>query len=323
MRVIFMGSDKIAIPLLEVLKAKAEKLLVVSGVDKPVGRGHKVVPNEISAWALFNNVVLQRPEKLDDAFHSSIKEFAPDLIFVMAYGKILRGVLIDLPRLGTWNIHASALPYLRGASPIETAIALGEKFTAVALMRMVVALDAGPVGPSQTLEIGEKMTAVELRLEVGRISAALVAKNWSALTGGTILPLTQNESLATYCRILKKDDGWLDPSAPVKTLVDHIRAFAEWPGAAFVYAGERLKIYSARALSETSLQPAGTVVESAERLVISTGNGNLEILSLQRPGGKRLGVRDFLPGYPIKVGERFFGRPLRPLVDKKPFPRGF
>jgi len=322
MRILFMGSDPIALPLLEFLNSKSERLVVVSGVDKPVGRGQKVIPNEISSWALAHNVELMRPQRLDDAFHQSIEALSPDMIFVMAYGKILKESLINLPRLGTWNLHASALPKLRGASPIETAIAIGLPETAVELMKMALAMDVGPVGASIAVPIGQKNSA-ELREEIGRISRTLVEKNWSALAAGDILTVTQDETQATYCRILKKEDGWLDPNEPAEVLCNHVRAFSEWPGSAFIYAGERLKVYAARAISDGSSRPPGTVLESGERLVVAVGKGSLEILSLQRPGGKRLAAREFLLGYPIPVGEKFFGQPLRPLVDSKPFPRGF
>lgn len=334
MKILFLGSDKIALPLLEVLKTKATALAIVSGIDKPTGRGQKLTPNDLSAWALANNVTLHRPQKLDDEFHAAMKAFAPDLIFVMAYGKLLKSALIDLPRLGPWNIHVSQLPALRGASPIETAIAIGEATTSVALMRMALALDAGPVAVDASgrgkITITEETTAHELREKIALVSAEIVEKNWSALAAGTLITLPQDEAQATYCRILRKDDGWLDPSEPAKILVRRVNAFAQWPGAAFIYAGERLKIFAARAIedpeqkSKTAWQgQAGLVLEAGERLIIATGLGKMEILELQRAGGKRLSAKEFLRGYPIKVGERFFGKALRPLMDSKPFPRGF
>ena len=309
MKIIFMGSDRIALPLLEFLKSKATELWVVSGKDKPVGRGHEVKPNEISAWTLADKVTLHRPEKLDDAFHTMIQSFAPDLIFVMAYGKLLKQVLIDMPRLGIWNIHASALPELRGASPIETAIAMGYEKTAVDLMKMKMAMDVGPVGASIPIEIPETMTSAQLREQIARVSAELVRKNWDAVASDKLVTVTQDDSKATYCRILCKDDGWLDPNGEAKALVNHIRAFAEWPGAAFIYAGERLKVFEARLVDPTAnttnapiQTPPGTVLEAGERLVVAAGRGNLEVLTLQRAGGKRLGAKEFLQGYPIQVG---------------------
>jgi len=322
MRILFMGSDPIALPLLEFLAFKTEQLTVISGVDKPVGRGQKVAPNEISAWALSKQLQLFRPQKHDEAFQQAMRELVPDLIFVMAYGKILKEQLLDLPRLGTWNLHASALPKLRGASPIETAIALGMQETAVELMQMRPAMDAGPVGATVPLAIGDKSSS-ELRQEVALLARELVEKNWQRLITGSLVTVSQDEAQATYCRILKKEDGWLDVLAPAEALCNHIRAFSEWPGSGLAYAGERLKIYTARALPESSGKPPGTVLESGGRLVIAVGQGSLEVLSLQRPGGKRMSAREFLLGYPIKVGETLFGRPFRPLVDTKPFPRGF
>ena len=321
MKILFMGSDKIACPLLELLQKKAQQLWIVSQPDRPSGRGQKLTPSEISAWALEKNVPLLRPEKLDAAFLQQLKEFSPDIIFVMAYGRILKNDVLQLPRLGCWNLHASLLPQLRGASPIETAIAQGDEKTGVALMKMALGLDEGPVADVVELPIGLAATSAQLRSEVAAISAQLVEKNWSALATHSCKLTSQDPVGATYCRTLGKDDAWLDPQQPAEVLLRRIRAFAENIGSVIQLGEERLKIFSA--------QPAdwrgapGKVLSSTGKLIFACGTGAVEVLTLQRTGGKRLPVREFLQGFPIGVGALVEGRPHRPLVDKKPFPRNF
>lgn len=323
MRTLFMGSDVIALPLLEVLRRRSSALCVVSQPDKPSGRGQKLTPNDISAWALAENVKLLRPHKLDDAFMQELKAFTPDIIFVMAYGRLLKLPIIEFPRLGTWNLHASLLPHLRGASPIETSIAIGDSHTGVCLMKMSLALDAGPVAASLNIPLSLQTTATALRSLIGQGSAQIVEHEWELLEKAAIAVHPQNEAQATYCRILTKADTLLDPVAPALELERRVRAFGERPGVSFIFAGEKLKIFSARVHHQSPVPSAGVVLEAGERLVISTGQGALEILELQRAGGKRLPAKEFLRGYAIKAGEQFHGGPLRPLVDNKPFPRGF
>lgn len=323
MKTLFMGSDPIALPLLQVLVRRSAELRVVSQPDKPSGRGQKTSPNDISAWALENNIPLLRPSRLDENFMGELKAFSPDIIFVMAYGRLLKQPIIDFPRLGTWNLHASLLPKLRGASPIETAIATGESETGVALMRMVLALDAGPVGAEVKIPLSPQMTAPVLRQLVSHASAQLVDHEWALIEQANLKVTPQNTSAATYCRILTKADTHLDPAAPAAELERRVRAFAERPGVAFIFAGERLKVFSARALDDKAAAAPGTLLQANERIVISTGQGALELLELQRAGGKRMPARDFLRGYPLQAGQQLHGQLHRPLVAPQPFPRGF
>lgn len=323
MKTLFMGSDPIALPLLQVLARRSTQLSIVSQPDKPTGRGQKLTPNAISAWAMESNLPLLRPAKLDDAFFAELKAFAPDIIFVMAYGRLLKAPIIDLPRLSTWNLHASLLPHLRGASPIETAIAQGDVETGVALMRMVLALDAGSVGPAVKIPLSAQMTGPVLRQLVSHAAGQVVDDHWHLLEAGRLSVTAQNDADATYCRPLTRADTLLDPAAPAQVLERRVRALAERPGVAFIYAGERLKVFAARPAEDQPSAVPGTVLQSTERLVIATGQGTLELLELQRAGGKRLNAREFLRGYPIQAGAVFHGQELRPLVGPKPFPRGF
>lgn len=321
MRTIFMGSDAIALPMLEVLADKGSKLCVVSRPDRPAGRGQKMTPNAVSAWALNKNIELLRPQRPDAEFLAQLKKFDPEIIFVMAYGRMLKQELLDLPPLGTWNLHGSLLPQLRGASPVETAIAEGHQHTAVVLMRMVLKLDAGPVGPIMSLKIEKDMTSHQLRLAMAASAAVLIQRNWESLASGSVVTTAQQELAATYCRLLTKEDIWLNPADAAEALVNRVRAFGENIGACLILKGERVKILLA-CVAEGIGAP-GQVLLADKRLVVATGRGALEILSLQREGGKVLPAAEFLRGHPVAVGEVFVGRPLRPLVSPTPFPRNF
>jgi methionyl-tRNA formyltransferase len=320
--VLFMASDAIAIPALEVAKAHAEKLVVVSGPDKPVGRGQKLGPNPISTWALTSGVELWRPEKLDEAFMGQLKVAAPEAAVVMAYGKMLKLAFLDAFPKGVWNLHASDLPRLRGASPVETAVALGLKKTAVTLMKVVLAMDAGPVADREMVAIGPEQTGAELRVALSRAAGAVLERNLAMLLDGSLKVFPQDDVQATYCRILTKDDSWLDFAASATELAARVRAFAEWVGCGVELGAERLKIFEVAAEAGQPVAAPGCVLEG-EGLRVACGEGILRINELQRPGGKRLSAAEFLRGCPIAPGAFLKGRPLRPLEDTKPFPRGF
>jgi len=324
-KILFMGSDGVCLPLLQLLKSRADELVVVSQPDRPHGRGQKLRPNAVSAWALENNVVLHRPEKLTVDFLEQLKDFSPTLTLVMAYGKILKQAYLDIAKHGTWNLHASDLPRLRGASPIETAIALGLERTAACLMAMEAGMDTGGVAAKQMIEITPTMTAPQLRELVAHASAEVVEQNWGALVSGAVSVTPQEPTQATYCRLINKADSFLDFEASATANFDRIRAFGEWLGVGFEHNGAKIKLYEAALADEFASSDAqpGTILVAEGRLVVACAQGALEFKRLQRPGGKALEVKDFLRGYGLKVGEVLIGRPLRELERAQPFERGF
>ncbi|HLP24290.1 MAG TPA: methionyl-tRNA formyltransferase, partial [Acidobacteriota bacterium] len=213
LRIVFMGSDAIALPMLNWLAEQGSGACVVAiftQPDRPVGRGQKVQPNAIKLWAQERGIPVHQPEKLRDAELAALSGYGADLALVMAYGHILRDAFINAPRLGTLNLHTSLLPKYRGASPIQTAVASGERTTGVTLMRIVAALDAGPIADAENVTIEPRDTALTVEAKLSAACVPLIARALPRLASGTQTFEEQNHADATFCRKLEKTDGVLD-----------------------------------------------------------------------------------------------------------------
>ncbi len=324
LRLVFMGSDAIALPVLNWLAnsqaSGAQILTVFTQPDRAAGRGQKVRPNEIKQWATARNIPVLQPAKLDAAEKKELERLKPDLVLVMAYGHILRQEFIDEPALGTLNLHTSILPAYRGASPIQTAIACGERETGVSLMRLVPRLDAGPVADVERVPIGPLDTAVELEVRLGLACVPLMMRCLPQIAARAQPYRNQVESGATFCRRLEKSDGVLDFSAGASALAARINGLAAWPGCSFEADGQTIKVGLADRLPGEG-SPGKIMGTDAEGLLVGTGEGLLRMRKLQRPGGRMLAAGEFLRGFPIKVGQQLPSRPMPPLVSREPFPR--
>ncbi len=328
LRIVFMGSDSIAMPALLWLAGRGRHLAGVVGVfiqpDRAAGRGQKIQPNAIKLWAQTHRLPVLQPEKLGAVERQQLADLKPDLSLVMAYGHILRQEVIDSPRLGTFNLHTSLLPAYRGASPIQTAICGGESETGVTLMRMVLRLDAGPVAAVERVKIGALDTARELEAKLGEACVPLLARCLPRIDGGAQGFTVQTEAEATFCRRLEKADGALDFQAPAKMLAGRINGLMPWPGCAVEINGQLVKLGLADSVSLTDYNPieAGLVSGTdAEGLLVGTGQGILRLRLLQRPGGRMLPATEFLRGFPVAAGTRLESRPMPSLVSREPFPR--
>lgn len=328
LRIVFMGSDAIALPALEWLagegRALARIVAVFTQPDRAVGRGQKIQPNAIKQWALARGLPVHQPVKFDAAARATLAGCAPDLSLVMAYGHILRQPAIDTPRLGTVNLHASLLPELRGASPIQTAIATGKRETGVTLMRIVLALDAGPVADVERVPIGPLDTDSEVEAAMARACVPLLARALPRLAAGTLEFREQDHARTTFCRKLEKTDGALDFTRPAAELAARINGLMPWPGCATEFAGQPLKFGLADTGGETpaATAPPGAVLGAdPEGLLIACGEGVLRVRRLQRPGGKMLPAPEFLRGSPLPPGTVLPSHPMAPLVAPQPFPR--
>ena len=324
LRLVFMGSDAIALPALNWLVAEGRSVAQVVGVftqpDRAAGRGQKIQPNEIKFWAQSRGLPVWQPEKVDAKERDQLAALKPDLTLVMAYGHILKQEVIDTPRLGTLNLHTSLLPKYRGASPIQTAITRGDTQTGVTLMRMVLPLDAGPVASVERVGITPLDTALDVESKLAETCVPLLARCLSAIATGTQTFTEQNHAQATYCRRLEKADGVLDFHQPAATISARINGLMPWPGCVVEINGQPVKLGLADALAASG--PAGVVLgPDADGLLVGTGQGTLRLRKLQRPGGRMLSAAEFLRGWPVAPGTRLPSRPMPGLESPEPFPR--
>jgi methionyl-tRNA formyltransferase len=326
LRLVFMGSDPIGLPLLDWLAGEgrgvARVVAVVTGPDRPSGRGQAVRPNSVKARAAAHGLPTLQPERLDAGVLAGLAELRPDVSLVVAFGHILRDEFINLPRLGTLNLHASLLPRYRGASPIQAAIASGDGGTGMTLMRIVRELDAGPVGGAEPVSISPLDTASDLERSLASAAVALAARTLPLLGEGGLAFRDQDRAGASYCRRLDKADGVLDFSAPAAMLSARVNALHPWPSVAVEAAGMPVKLGLADAVAGAGAAAAGTVVGADELgLLVAAGSGLLRVRRLQRPGGRMLDAPEFLRGLPIPAGTVLPSRPMPALVSGSPFRR--
>jgi len=286
--------------------------------------------NAIKHWAQVRGLRVLQPARLGAVEQQELVSCQPDLVLVMAYGHILRQEIIDTPRLGVLNLHTSILPKYRGASPIQTATACGETETGVSLMRLVRALDAGPVAGVERVPVGPLDTALEVEARLAQACVPLLARCLPAIAAGTQTFTPQDDPAATFCRRLVKADGVLDFSAPATALAARINGLNPWPGCSVEIRGQPVKLGLADTTPEDgsskpivdNSSPAGAVLGSdADGLLVATGRGTLRLRLLQRPGGRLLPAAEFLRGFPVPAGTILPSQPMPALVSTAPFPR--
>ncbi|MBD3878460.1 MAG: methionyl-tRNA formyltransferase [Quinella sp. 1Q5] len=297
LKVIFMGTPDFAVPSLAALIDKTEVLCVVTQPDRPKGRGHKLLPPPVKVFAEENNLRVIQPVKVKaPEVVAQLAELTPDLIIVVAFGQILSQAILDIPRLGCINVHASLLPKYRGAAPIEWVIINGEQVTGITTMQMNAGLDTGDMLLKSEVQIPNDMILPELRERLMTVGADLLLKTLYKLQNGELQPVKQDDSLSTYAPLLKKDTGLIDWNKPAREIHNLVRGLY---GSA--RAG-RYKIWRTR-LAEEKLSPAEIKIVG-QRFFVGTGSGSLEIFELQAPNAKKLAASDFLRGN--KVGDNFW-----------------
>ncbi len=327
LRLVLLGSDTIALPLLDWLAGEGAVLVEIVAIftqpDREVGRGQRVQANGIKLWAQARGLPVFQPEKLTEEVRLQLVALRVDVGLVMAYGHILRDDFIVTPRLGMLNLHTSLLPSYRGASPIQTAIASGERETGVTLMRIVRRLDAGPIADVERVAIGPLDTAAEIDARLGQACVPLVRRSLTRLVAGELTFTPQSEADSTYCRKLTKDDGVLDFSAPAATLAARINGLFPWPACSFEIGGQPIKIGLADVAPEAvggtseSMAP-GTILGADEfGLRVGTGAGVLRLRRLQRPGGKMLPAVEFLRGFVVPADATIPSRAMPALVERR------
>ncbi len=305
-RIAYFGSDAICLPGLRYLREAAadvcELALIVSQPDRPQGRGKQLQPNPVAAYAREQGIPLWQPERPDAVFAAELKEAGLSLAFVMAYGHFLPKAVREAPTLGMLNFHGSLLPKYRGASPVETALAMGETETGVCLMEIVREMDAGAVADCERVVIEPSDTGPLLRARVGEAVVPLLARTLESALGGRLSFQAQDTEQASFCRKLTKQDGALDFNESAARIEARLRAFTPWPGGFFDYAGTVIKVGSAEALPVATGAAPGTVLAAGECVDVATASGVIRFHQLQRPGGRMLPAAAFLLGFPLAVG---------------------
>lgn len=326
LRLVFMGSDPVALPLLDWLVGEGSGLARIVGLftgqDRPSGRGQAVRPNAVKEWCAGRPLAVYQPEKLDREAHAALAALRPDVALVVAYGRILADAFISVPRLGTLNLHASLLPKYRGASPIQAAVASGDRETGMTLMRIVRELDAGPVGDIERVPISPLDTASEVEARLARAAVPLAARALPLLASGSLSFAEQDRGRASFCRRLEKSDGVLDFSEPASVLSARINALHPWPSVAVDLGGTAVKLGLSDAVEGGSQGAPGTVAGfDSDGLLVAAGSGILRIRRLQRPGGRMLPAPEFLRGFPVHAGTVIASHPMPSLVAAFPFRR--
>jgi methionyl-tRNA formyltransferase len=303
MKLIFAGTPEFAVPALAALIAAGHEIvLVLTQPDRPAGRGMKLKASPVKELAMQHGIPVYQPETLKTAqSQEPIALAQADAMIVAAYGLILPQAILDLPRHGCFNIHASLLPRWRGAAPIQRAILSGDAETGVTIMQVVLALDAGPMLRKAALPISEHDTAQTLHDALAVQGGRLMVETLANLE--EIVPQAQDEALVTYAEKLRKEEAPLDWRKTADELARQVCAFNPFPVAQTVFKSETWRVW--RACAVAGAAAPGVVMDTAQGIVVGCGEGALRITELQKAGGKRLLARDFLAGNLVKPGERF------------------
>lgn len=307
MRLIFAGTPEFAARALAALLAAGHEVtLVLTQPDRPAGRGMKLMPSAVKQLALQHGIPVYQPEKLrDPASHEPIRAAVAagaGLMIVAAYGLILPQAVLDLPPLGCVNIHASLLPRWRGAAPIQRAIEAGDTETGITLMQMDAGLDTGAMLLREALPIAPTDTASTLHDKLAAQGARLIVEALPRLD--KLVPAIQKDGGITYASKITKEEAQLDWHQSAATLARRVRAFNPFPGATALLGDTPLKLWRAEAVSGQG-EPGTVLASGPEGVQVACGEGALCLTELQKPGGKRLPVREFLAGFPLPAGSRF------------------
>ncbi|HLZ43397.1 MAG TPA: methionyl-tRNA formyltransferase [Candidatus Sulfotelmatobacter sp.] len=308
LNLIFCGTPFFAVPTLEKLVAAGHRMpLVVTQPDRPKGRGLELVSSPVKQFAVKLNLPVTQPDRIknNDEFRAQLTDVKPDAIIVVGYGRIIPQWMLDLPRLGNINLHASLLPKYRGAAPIQWAIAHGETVTGVTTMRIDAGLDTGDILQQKELPIAPDDTAETLSPRLAAVGADLMLETLRGLQQGTIHPRKQDDSQASLAPILKKEDGLIDFHRSTGEILNRLRGFQPWPGAYTKFRGKNLQVLAARESSGVAVQPAELHIEEKDRLIVGCGrDSSLELLELQVEGKKRTAAQAFVQGYRPASGEK-------------------
>ena len=303
MRIVFMGTPDFAVAS---LKALCEGGYDVVGVftqpDRPKGRGNKVVMTPVKEYAVSRGIPVFQPQHIRRDGLEDLQHLAPDLCVTAAFGQILSQAVLDVPPLGTINVHASLLPRHRGSAPINWAILQGDKEAGVTTMMTARGIDNGDMLLRATTPIAPGETAGELTERLSVMGASLLIDTLQALEAGTLTRIPQDESAMTYDPMLNKDMGVLDWTRPAAEIVNRIHGLNPWPGCTTPYEGQRLKLLRAEAADGAGQPGEILTADPKGGLMIAAGEGAVRVTQMQAPGGKPMNPKDYLRGHPMAVG---------------------
>lgn len=296
LRLVFMGSPDFAVPSLRALTEVYNVVGVITQPDRPAGRGRELKPPPVKLVALELGLPILQPERLraPEAMEQ-LHQWAPDLIVVAAFGQILRREVLELPRYGCINVHASLLPRWRGAAPVQAAILNGDPQTGVTIMRMDVGVDTGPILSQRSEVILSEDTGGSLSQRLAQAGAELLIETLPPYLNGSLQPIPQDDALATYAPLLKKEDGLLSFERPAEYLARQVRAYNPWPGAYFIWKGQLIKIHQAHAVDDPAAVPGETTVFKGLP-ALGTASGLLVLDEVQPAGKRNLPGKAFLQG---------------------------
>jgi methionyl-tRNA formyltransferase len=310
-RIVFMGTPEFAVPSLQVLLDRGENIVcVITQPDRPRGRGRKVLPPPVKDLALRASIPVLQPDSIKGAaFLSELRHFSPDIIALTAYGKILPGSIINLPPLGTINVHGSLLPKYRGAAPIQWALINGENETGVTIMQMAEGIDTGDILLQEKIMIAPDETAGSLSIKLANLGGKALGKTLDLIRTGNLNSTKQDDSKASQAPLLSKDDGLVDWSQAAELISCLIRGLDPWPTTYTVLSGRRLRLFSPRVIDSdlcvaVSAEPGTVCTADRNGLLITTGKDCLLVRELQAEGSRRMSVGAFISGHPIPPGTR-------------------
>lgn len=313
LRLVFFGTPQFALPTLDrLLRSRHAVVGVVTQPDRPRGRGHNTSEPPVKARAVSAGVPVLQPQRLKDpSFLTALSQLGADLGVVAAYGKILTDPVLATPRLGLINVHASLLPKYRGAAPVHRAVIAGERETGVTIMRIVKALDAGPMLARARRPIDPDETSDQVERDLAALGAELLASAVDALAAGRSTETPQEDGEATYAPRLTKEEGHVDWTWPAERVHNLIRGLHPWPHAFTFLGARRLILHRSRVVADhSSAAQPGTILEAAgDRLHVAAGQGIVQIDELQPEGRRPMHTREFLAGHHLSPSERFISLP--------------
>ena len=311
MNILFMGTPEFAVPCLKILTEHHTVCGAVTQPDKPSGRGHNLTPPPVKTYAASQGIPVFQPTTLkNNAFSEELHRLNPELIVVVAYGKLLPKYILDFPKHGCVNVHASLLPKYRGAGPIQRCVIDGESTTGVTTMLMNEGLDTGDMLLSASTPIGETETAGELHDRLALLGAEVLLETVEKLENGTVAPVPQNDALASHAPMISKDDARIDWSKPSDTIVNLVRGMNPWPVAWTTYDERIMKVFRASTIAEANEKckmknvKFGEVVRlDKSGIFVISGDGIILVEEIQVDGGKRMLAADYVNGHSLEIGK--------------------